>query len=88
MGINENIDFEILEKDIKRFKIIYLLIWVFNFALFVGQFAYYFFVKIELDFVFIAFMLLNVLSLFSTYKINDRYSFLKYRYSYYKKNNN
>ena len=88
MDINENIDFEILEKDIKRFKIIYLLIWVLNFALFVGQFAYYFLFKIELDFVFTAFMLLNVLSLFLTYKINDRYSFLKYRYSYYKKNNN
>ena len=45
-------------------------------------------VDFAIDFVFIAFMLLNVLSLFSTYKINDRYSFLKYRYSYYKKSNN
>lgn len=82
--MNENIDFEALEKDLKRFGTIYIMIWVINLALFIGQFAYYFFNKVDLDIVFIIFSVLNIVSLYLTYKINDRYSFLKYRYNYYK----
>lgn len=82
--MNENIDFEALEKDLKRFGTIYIMIWIINLALFIGQFAYYFFNKVDLDIVFIIFSVLNIVSLYLTYKINDRYSFLKYRYNYYK----
>jgi hypothetical protein len=82
--MNENIDFEVLEKDLKRFGTIYIMIWTINLTLFIGQFAYYFFNKVDLDIVFIIFSVLNIVSLYLTYKINDRYSFLKYRYNYYK----
>jgi hypothetical protein len=86
--MNEKIDFEILEKDLKRFGLFYFMIWAINLALFIGQFAYYYFNQVDIDLVFIFFVILNILSLYLTYKINDRYSFLKYRYNYYKTNNN
>jgi membrane protein implicated in regulation of membrane protease activity len=82
--MNEKIDFEILEKDLKRFGLFYFMIWAINLALFIGQFAYYYFNQVDIDLVFIFFVILNILSLYLTYKINDRYSFLKYRYNYYK----
>lgn len=85
--MNEKIDFEILEKDLKRFGFFYFMIWAINLALFIGQFAYYYFNQVDIDLVFIFFVILNILSLYLTYKINDRYSFLKYRYDYYKTNN-
>jgi|694.fasta_scaffold51365_2 hypothetical protein len=85
--MNEKIDFEILEKDLKRFGLFYFMIWAINLALFIGQFAYYYFNQVDIDLVFIFFVILNILSLYLTYKINDRYSFLKYRYNYYKTNN-
>ena len=85
--MNEKIDFEILEKDLKRFGLFYFMIWVINLALFIGQFAYYYFNQVDIDLVFMFFVILNILSLYLTYKINDSYSFLKYRYNYYKTNN-
>ncbi len=85
--MNEKIDYEILDKDLKRFGLFYFIIWAINLALFIGQFAYYYFHQVDIDLVFMFFVILNVLSLYLTYKINDSYSFLKYRYNYYKTNN-
>ena len=88
METSEKIDFELLNKDIEMYKILHQFTWWLNLVLLLVQFAYYYTHKIKIDQVFNIFIVLNILLLYLTYKISDRYSFLKYRYKYYKNNNN
>jgi len=83
--MEDSIDFKQLEKDITRYKFLYAIIWAINIILIFIQIAYYYKRQIKLDFIFLILTGLNILSLYLTYKISDKYNFLKYRYQYYKK---
>ena len=83
--MDDSIDFIQLEKDITRYKYLYTIIWAINIILVFIPIAYYYKRQIKLDFIFLILTALNILSLYLTYKISDKYNFLKYRYQYYKK---
>ena len=86
--MSEEIDFIDLEKKIKKYKYFNWIIWFINLSLFLGQIVFYRSTKLTMDFVFLFFFILNIVSIYFTYKLNDRLSFFKYRFNYYTNLNN
>jgi len=74
-----------IKKNRKKYKIIYYILIVVNILLFTLS-IYQFTLsnnKLVFDFFFISLFIANIIALYVTYKIYDKYHFLKYQFEHF-----
>ena len=78
-------DLEEIKRNIKKYKVIYYILLVLNILLFVLS-IYQFTLsnnKLVFDLFFISLFISNIIVFYVTYKIYDKYNFLKYQFEHF-----
>ncbi len=78
-------DLEEIKRNIKKYKVIYYILLVLNILLFALS-IYQFTLsnnKLVFDLFFISLFISNIIVFYVTYKIYDKYNFLKYQFEHF-----
>lgn len=78
------VDLIILNKKIKLFKVLKVIIWFINFIfLLLSIIPFFIYHKIILNYTFVIFTVFNLISFYATYLITNKLKFLKYKFKHF-----